>query len=67
MEIVENQKESVIGRKTLADKTKGKHGLVAHSMSGSALYVDFRKIPDEEKLNEFRGLLKCKHAAFMLG
>ncbi|EJU04049.1 Golgi vesicle transport-related protein [Dacryopinax primogenitus] len=42
LEIVENQKESVVGRKFLADKTK-----------------EFRRIPDEEKLNEFKVLLKA--------
>ncbi|KAI0256284.1 CASP C terminal-domain-containing protein [Lactifluus subvellereus] len=41
IEVVENQKESVVGRKALADRTK-----------------DFKKIPDEEKVNAFKGLLK---------
>ncbi|KAI0305446.1 CASP C terminal-domain-containing protein [Multifurca ochricompacta] len=41
IEVVENQKESVVGRKALADKTK-----------------DFKKIPDEEKVSVFKGLLK---------
>jgi homeobox protein cut-like len=41
IEVVENQKEGVVGRKALADKTK-----------------DFKKIPDEEKVNAFKGLLK---------
>ncbi|KAI0789119.1 CASP C terminal-domain-containing protein [Abortiporus biennis] len=42
IELVENQKESVVGRKALADRTK-----------------DFKKIPDDEKLNAFKGLLKA--------
>ncbi|KAI5123047.1 hypothetical protein M0805_000482 [Coniferiporia weirii] len=42
IEIVENQKESVIGRKALADRTK-----------------EFKKIPDEDKLNAWKGLLKA--------
>ncbi|KAJ3550102.1 hypothetical protein NM688_g5108 [Phlebia brevispora] len=42
VELVENQKESVVGRKALADRTK-----------------DFKKIPDEEKANAFKGLLKA--------
>ncbi|KIM45231.1 hypothetical protein M413DRAFT_441914 [Hebeloma cylindrosporum] len=42
IELVDNQKESVIGRKALAEKTK-----------------EFKKIPDEEKLNAFKGLLKA--------
>ncbi|KAI0031748.1 CASP C terminal-domain-containing protein [Vararia minispora EC-137] len=42
VELVENQKESVVGRKALADRTK-----------------DFKRIPEEEKLNAFKGLLKA--------
>ncbi|KZS93958.1 hypothetical protein SISNIDRAFT_453667 [Sistotremastrum niveocremeum HHB9708] len=42
IELVENQKESVVGRKGLADRTK-----------------EFKKIPDEEKLNAIKGLLKA--------
>ncbi|KAF7782308.1 hypothetical protein Agabi119p4_1684 [Agaricus bisporus var. burnettii] len=45
IEVVDNQKESVIGRKALADKTK-----------------EFKKIPDTEKLNAFKGLLKAYQA-----
>ncbi|KZT26663.1 hypothetical protein NEOLEDRAFT_1090011 [Neolentinus lepideus HHB14362 ss-1] len=41
IELVENQKESIVGRKALADRTK-----------------EFKKIPDEEKLTAFKGLLK---------
>ncbi|KAG1715754.1 hypothetical protein ID866_1422 [Astraeus odoratus] len=42
IEIVENQKENVLSRKGLAEKTK-----------------EFKKIPDDEKLNSFKGLLKA--------
>ncbi|KAG9316284.1 CASP C terminal-domain-containing protein [Chiua virens] len=42
LEIVENQKENVVSRKGLAERTK-----------------EFKKIPDEEKLNSFKGLLKA--------
>ncbi|CAE7146035.1 unnamed protein product [Rhizoctonia solani] len=42
LEIVENQKESVVGRKALADKTK-----------------EFKKLPEEEKTEAFKGLLKA--------
>ncbi|CAG8733468.1 4098_t:CDS:2, partial [Acaulospora colombiana] len=42
VELVENQKESVVGRKALADKTR-----------------EFKKLPDEEKLGEFKALLKA--------
>ncbi|KAH8828571.1 hypothetical protein DL96DRAFT_1188704 [Flagelloscypha sp. PMI_526] len=41
VQIVDNQKESVIGRKGLSDKTK-----------------EWKKVPDEEKLAGFKGLLK---------
>ncbi|KAF5370573.1 hypothetical protein D9758_001927 [Tetrapyrgos nigripes] len=42
LELVDNQKESLIGRKALADKTK-----------------DFKKLPDDDKLTAFKGLLKA--------
>ncbi|KAJ7217863.1 CASP C terminal-domain-containing protein [Mycena pura] len=42
IQLVDNQKESVVGRKALADKTK-----------------DFKKIPDSEKLDAFKGLLRA--------
>jgi homeobox protein cut-like len=41
IEIVENQKESVVGRKNLSDRTK-----------------EYKKIPEEEKLNAWKSLLK---------
>ncbi|CAE6518014.1 unnamed protein product [Rhizoctonia solani] len=42
LEIVDGQKESVVGRKALADKTK-----------------EFKKLPEEEKPEAFKGLLKA--------
>ncbi|KIJ49673.1 hypothetical protein M422DRAFT_246745 [Sphaerobolus stellatus SS14] len=42
LEVVENQKEGVVGRKALSDRTK-----------------DFKKLPDDEKLNAVKGLLKA--------
>ncbi|KAJ6594099.1 CASP C terminal-domain-containing protein [Mycena capillaripes] len=42
IQLVDNQKESVVGRKALADKTK-----------------EFKKIPDSEKLEAFKALLKA--------
>ncbi|KAJ3814816.1 CASP C terminal-domain-containing protein [Lentinula lateritia] len=42
IEIVDNQKDSFVGRKALADKTR-----------------DFKKLPDENKLSAFKGLLKA--------
>jgi len=60
IEIVENQKESVIGRRALADKTKGMHSFFSERLWGQSLspIKDFKKIPDTEKLNVFKGLLK---------
>jgi hypothetical protein len=31
--------------------------------SGSELSAEFKKIPDDEKLNSFKGLLKCLHSS----
>ncbi|KAF4620628.1 hypothetical protein D9613_000431 [Agrocybe pediades] len=42
VELVDNQKENVVGRKALAEKTK-----------------EFKKLPDDEKVNAFKGLLKA--------
>ncbi|KAG6867826.1 hypothetical protein C0993_010585 [Termitomyces sp. T159_Od127] len=42
IKLVDNQKESVVGRKALADKTK-----------------EFKKLPEVEKPNAFKGLLKA--------
>ena len=59
LEVVENQKESVVGRKALADKTKGKLSIFVPQSMCRHLGIDFKKIPDEEKVNAFKGLLKC--------
>ncbi|KIM69039.1 hypothetical protein SCLCIDRAFT_1208454, partial [Scleroderma citrinum Foug A] len=42
VEVVENQKENVLSRKSLSERTK-----------------EFKKIPDDEKVNSFKGLLKA--------
>ncbi|KAJ6499051.1 CASP C terminal-domain-containing protein [Mycena sanguinolenta] len=42
IQLVDNQKESVVGRKALADKTK-----------------EFKKLPESEKVEAFKGLLKA--------
>ena len=68
LEVVENQKESVVGRKSLADKTKGKLSvlLLLRNMCSHSR-TDFKKIPDEEKVNAFKGLLKCaSHLSLVL-
>lgn len=60
IEVVENQKESVVGRKGLADRTKGAWLLVgrsSHSLTKYA-FVEWKKLPDEEKLGGFKSLLK---------
>jgi homeobox protein cut-like len=59
IEVIENQKESVVGRKALADKTKGKNLHLRSTNPYSYFRSDFKKIPDEEKVNAFKGLLKC--------
>ncbi|KAJ7072141.1 CASP C terminal-domain-containing protein [Mycena amicta] len=45
IQLVDNQKESVVGRKALADKTK-----------------EFKKLPESEKGEAFKGLLKAYQA-----
>ncbi|KIY74451.1 hypothetical protein CYLTODRAFT_416284 [Cylindrobasidium torrendii FP15055 ss-10] len=42
VEIIDNQKANLVGRKTLSDKTK-----------------EFKRIPDEDKVSGFKGLLKA--------
>ncbi|RUS15762.1 hypothetical protein BC937DRAFT_92031 [Endogone sp. FLAS-F59071] len=49
LEIVENQKDSLLSRKKLAEQTR-----------------DFKKIPDEEKLQQFKVLLKGSSSSFLL-
>ena len=48
-EIVSHQRDSLMQRKDLAQKTK-----------------DFRKLDDEAKLGEFKGLLKGKSSIYLL-
>ncbi|KAF7361668.1 Golgi membrane protein [Mycena venus] len=45
IQLVDNQKESVVGRKALADKTK-----------------EFKKLPESEKVEAFKSLLKAYQA-----
>lgn len=59
IELVENQKESVVGRKALADRTKGRKGRLQYFVNThSDIMVDWKKVPEEEKSNSFKGLLK---------
>ncbi|EFP84358.2 uncharacterized protein PGTG_10078 [Puccinia graminis f. sp. tritici CRL 75-36-700-3] len=50
LEIVENQKDSLMGRKKLAEQTRGNFP------------TDFKKMPDQEKVGGFKGLLKAYQA-----
>jgi homeobox protein cut-like len=61
LEVVDNQKESVVGRKALADKTRGTSIVLSQS---KLAYLkrnnpDFKKLPEDEKPQAFKGLLKC--------
>lgn len=59
VELVENQKESMVGRKLLADKTKGICPFTSVLAPSLTVRVsDYRKLPDEEKLTAWKGLLK---------
>ena len=58
IELVENQKESVVGRKALADRTKGMSCTYTVSIRINSDNTEFKKISDEEKLTAFRGLLR---------
>jgi hypothetical protein len=62
---VDNQKESVLGRKQLADRTKGHCAYILLTSGYSEHSVEFKKIPDDEKLNSFKGLLKGLHILFL--
>lgn len=62
IELVENQKESVVGRKALADRTKGQWIFCSPALHNiPRLDLEFKKIPDEGKLSAFKGLLKGAH------
>ncbi|TEB30365.1 hypothetical protein FA13DRAFT_1733679 [Coprinellus micaceus] len=53
IEIVDNQKEGLLGRKALADKTKGASPV--RNISTLAQYAaEFKKLPDTDKLNAFK-------------
>ena len=56
LEVVEYQKESVVGRKVLSDRTKGECAAPpSYAVSPSA---DFKKLPDDEKLGAIKALVK---------
>ena len=60
IELVDNQKESVVGRKALAEKTKGQRTVLSRGFQAKhiPLLLDFKKLPEDEKVNAFKGLLK---------
>jgi hypothetical protein len=65
LEIVDNQKENMVGRKKLAEQTRGKSTPVSSKSSsydgGADTWIagsEFKKVSDQDKLVSFRGLLK---------
>lgn len=58
IELVDNQKESVLGRKALADKTKGATYLLLSASVAQRHPSEFKKFSEAEKPNAFKGLLK---------
>jgi homeobox protein cut-like len=73
LEIVDNQKESVVGRKSLADKTKGEQMMpyvYRAQVINSNVAPEFKKLPEEDKLEALKGLLKgsaLRHVFWCLG
>jgi hypothetical protein len=71
IEVVNNQKESLVGRKALADKTRGTQSF-EFLVSADSIHAEFKKLSDEEKLTEIKTLLKgmyytqatCQNADF---
>lgn len=57
IEVVNNQKESLVGRKALADRTRGTQSS-EFLVSADRIHVEFKKSSDEEKLTEIKTLLK---------
>ena len=58
---MENQKESVVGRKALADRTKGMSCTYTVSIRINSDNTEFKKISDEEKLTAvMRAGLFCR-------
>ena len=58
---MENQKESVVGRKALADRTKGASHIARPCVTAlkcMRIFLEFKKISDEDKLTAFKSLLK---------
>ncbi len=49
-----------MGRKALADKTKGtcRNPVVFEMIQRVVVLLEFKKLPDGEKANAFKGLLK---------
>ena len=61
LEIIDNQKENMVGRKKLAEQTRGeKRDYVSRyaKLMNDFSCEDFRKVSDEEKLGMFKTLLK---------
>jgi homeobox protein cut-like len=60
IELVDNQKESVLGRKGLADKTKGWYFLCVIIVINHTCPTEFKKLSEGDKPVAFKGLLKGK-------
>jgi hypothetical protein len=61
LEIVENQKDATLGRKRLAEQTRGASlysTLFAHYLTDRGRCAEFKKVPDDEKGPAFKTLLK---------
>lgn len=59
VEVVDNQKENLISRKALAERTKGTYaGFSRRHTAAHGITLDFKKMPEDEKLNVFNRLLK---------
>jgi hypothetical protein len=61
LEIVENQKENVVGRKKLAEQTRGTLFLSYRRTTKLTVLrggTEFKKVPDEDKGPAFKTLLK---------
>jgi len=58
LEIVENQKEGMVGRKKLAEQTRGQFQLELTELKLIPFTPEFKKVADEDKGPAFKTLLK---------
>ena len=62
LEIIDNQKENMVGRKKLAEQTRGTFPSVSRYRSTLTRFAEFKKVSDDEKLGMFKTLLKGMQA-----